>query len=308
VTRPPSTVVLAQVQLDDIRFPDGREISGQLGGAGSYAAVGAALACDANQSVAIVCGVGADLDTTQVSPLLRSGIDVTGMQVKDPLTPRSRILYRDEALRTEFPALGYRHFARLRPDPSDVPAEWYPIDAIFLFLDTDHGMFDRLERIRHRDTVILWEIDVACCNERHRAAVATLLPRVDWLSINLSEARSLVDRHDPFECIHELLKLGARRVSLRMGEAGALVADSEIYLHTGTLPVTAVDPTGAGNAHGGALLATWARTNDLEESAKTATAVASFVIEQFGLPATPPTPAVVATRSLAVVATRVGDD
>jgi sugar/nucleoside kinase (ribokinase family) len=103
--------VLSHVLVDDIRFPDGRHVLGQLGGAGTYAAVGAALAADPGDRVGIVCGVGADFGDLNLGWLRSYGIDVGAMSVRGPQTPRSRIEYRHESDRSESPTLAPQHDA-----------------------------------------------------------------------------------------------------------------------------------------------------------------------------------------------------
>lgn len=296
----PSLAVLSHVLLDDIRLPDGRHVTGQLGGAGSYAAAGAALASCRPGSVGVVCGTGADLGTANLEHLSRYGIDTSALQVRDAHAPRSQITYHDESTRDESPVWGPAHLLRMRPDPADVPEGWRPLAGVYLFQDDNHEIFDRLDRVRDDRTVVLWEIDVACCQPDRLPSVTSLLHRVDWLSINFAEARSLLGHDDPDDCVRMLLDAGAQRVSLRMGAAGALIADGESCLRTGAFATPAVDPTGAGNAHGGALLATWVRTLDLRQSASTAAATASFVIEQYGLPPSPPSPTAITARTAVV--------
>lgn len=294
--------VLSHVLVDDISLPDGRHVLGQLGGAGTYAAVGAALAADPGDRVGIVCGVGADFGDLNLGWLRSYGIDVGAMSVRGPQTPRSRIEYRHESDRSESPTLGAAHRNAMRPDPDDVPTSWKPLQGIYLFQDDDHSIFDRMAGATAPDSAVLWEIDVDCCRPDRWESVSELLPRVDWLSINVAEARSLCQRDDPLDCALMLQDAGAARVALRMGARGALLLDGSQVIRCGIAQGVVVDTTGAGNAYGGALLASWLRSRNAVQASMLAAAVSSFVIEQYGPPATPPTPAAVAARTATVVA------
>jgi sugar/nucleoside kinase (ribokinase family) len=298
--------VLSHVLVDDIHLPDGRDILGQLGGAGTYAAIGAALATRPGDLVGIVCGIGADFGDHNLRRLAGYGIDLSAMTVRGPRTPRSRIEYRHESDRSESPPLGAAHLHAMRPDPADIPATWRQLRGIYLFQDDDHCVFDRLTKVTGPDTTVLWEIDVACCRPSRWDSVAQLLPRADWLSINLAEAQALCGRDDPLDCARALRDSGAARVALRMGARGALILDGDAVIRSGTARGAVVDTTGAGNAYGGALLAAWLHSRDPVHASTLAAAASSYVIEQFGPPSRPPAPAAVTARASTVATSTEG--
>ncbi len=66
---------------------------------------------------------------------------------------------------------------------------------------------------------------------------------------------------------------------------GAIVATAAASWHIPAYPTRLRDPTGAGNAFSGALLAGWAGGEDVRIAACGAAAAASFMIEQHGPPA-----------------------
>ena len=114
-----------------------------------------------------------------------------------------------------------------------------------------------------------------------------LLTACDIFSPNLVEAETLVGPGEPRALTQRLLDAGAAIVALRMGAEGSLVhraATGEIW----QIPAVAthvVDPVGAGNAYCGALLVGWLETSDLRLAGLYASVAASFLVEQYGMPA-----------------------
>lgn len=117
---------------------------------------------------------------------------------------------------------------------------------------------------------------------------AAVCGRARWLTCNLAEARALSGLGDPVAAADRLCG-AARTVIVRMGAAGALVAaPGAAPVRVPAVPVAAVDSTGAGDAHTGAMLAALARGADVVEAVRVANAAAAFAVTRRG-PATGPT-------------------
>ena len=115
-----------------------------------------------------------------------------------------------------------------------------------------------------------------------------LLTACDIFSPNLVEAETLVGPGEPRALIQRLAAAGAAIVALRMGADGSLVhcaATGEVW-QIPSVATHVVDPVGAGNAYCGALLVGWLETGDLRRAGMCAAVAASFLVEQYGLPAT----------------------
>jgi sugar/nucleoside kinase (ribokinase family) len=141
-----------------------------------------------------------------------------------------------------------------------------------------------------------------------RAAVLDpVLARCDWLSCNYREAAILTNTGltntgptgtvpaeapgDPAEVARRLLARGAAaNILVRAGAAGCYVAlfGSSSAVHVRAPAVTAVDTTGAGDAHSGAFLAALADGRPPLEAVARANAAAAFAVTCPG-PATSPT-------------------
>jgi sugar/nucleoside kinase (ribokinase family) len=134
------------------------------------------------------------------------------------------------------------------------------------------------------------------------AVLDPVLARCDWLSCNHREAVLLTNTglsgtgsaepaDDPARAARRLLARGAAaNVLVRAGAAGcyvALLASSDA-VHVRTPNVTAVDSTGAGDAHSGVFLAALADGLSPLGAAARANAAAAFAVTRHG-PATSPT-------------------
>ncbi len=142
------------------------------------------------------------------------------------------------------------------------------------------------------------------------AVLHPVLSRCDWLSCNYREAAQLAgpvvespvaadhgltapvphDLGDPAEAARRLLARGAAaNVIVRAGAAGCYVAlfGSADAVHVRAPRVTAVDTTGAGDAHAGVFLAALADGHSPVGAAARANAAAAFAVTRPG-PATAP--------------------
>jgi len=126
------------------------------------------------------------------------------------------------------------------------------------------------------------------------AVLHPVLSRCDWLSCNGWEAGQLIGGlpadTDPAEAARRLLARGsAANVIVRAGAAGCYVAElgSAAAVHVRAPQVTAVDTTGAGDAHSGVFLAALADGHSPAGAAARANAAAAFAVTRPG-PATAP--------------------
>ncbi|EFL20914.1 LigA protein [Streptomyces himastatinicus ATCC 53653] len=231
----PGYAVLGHLIIDDLVFADGSEVRGMLGGAGLYAALGAALVGE--RPAGLVSGVGRDLSRTALDRIAAGRISTAGLTVAGEHTPRSRVVYDDDGARTETPLLGPDHFRTMAPRVADTPAAWDSLRGVYLFAGTDPRDWEHVTAYAEAmGCRLLWEIAADVCVPEHFDAVRALLGHVDIFSANLAEARALCALDQPEDCVATLLKAGAARVGLRMGAAGALVADGRDVWHIGAAP------------------------------------------------------------------------
>jgi sugar/nucleoside kinase (ribokinase family) len=252
-----------------------------LGGAGTYAAAGARLFTN---GVGLVSGVGEDLFAGEIAWFRRNGIDEHGLDCRGPHTPRSTIVYFADGEREETPQFGPEHFASMRPSPRHMPVDYRGAAAFYVFADTDPSIFAELAEVGPGRPLILWELAANAATPATCPVIAERLATVEIVSLNRTEAEGLFGPGEP-EChAQSLLEAGVAVVVLRLGAGGALVATRLAAVHVAPASAHVVDPTGAGNAFGGAFLAAYAMTRDPVWSGQCGAAAAALMLQQFGPP------------------------
>lgn len=114
-----------------------------------------------------------------------------------------------------------------------------------------------------------------------------LLPRVDVLIINDSEARLLAHEPNLIRAARKIRELGPKILIIKKGEHGALLFVDDIIFSAPAYPMeTIFDPTGAGDSFAGGFIGYLYKTRDLSpESLKRAviygSTMASFCVEKF---------------------------
>lgn len=281
-----SALTLGHVVLDEVWQPGATAPSGLvLGGAGSYAVLGQALALRGDGAAAIVSGVGQDFPTSARSQLREAGIDDGGLVAVDAATPRTIIRYRTEHDRTEEPAFGHEHFRRCDPQASMLQPGT-SAGAIYLFAGVDEPAWDAAARAAVPDATVLWELDVAVCEPQFRAVIGERARQVEIVSVNEAELASLAGGSSPRHIRAAVTDWFAPAVlAVRMGGRGALLATAAGVWTAAPVPRQVVDTTGAGNAFSGALAVAWHRSQgDPVRSLRQAMAAAAITIGRTGPP------------------------
>lgn len=275
-------LVLSNIIVDDLRLADGTYRPGTLGGAAVYAAAGAAFWWPA---VGIVTGVGDDLDAVTGNQLGRFGLRREGHLVRDPHTIQSRLVYRADGERTETPAFGKDHFARMQATPDDIPEALLPASGTYIFRDLWPDHWRAFRRKRDQLGTVLWELQGDIAAPAFWREIAGLLPAIDIFSLNHTEGRTLLGTSDPDRIVARLGEAGAGVVVLRLGGEGALIADATTRIRLRPPPSPVIDVTGGGNAFCGGFLAGWcARPGALDHAARCAAASAARAIAGYGPP------------------------
>src|SRR4029078_8106328 len=97
-----------------------------------------------------------------------------------------------------------------------------------------------------------------------KAALLQLLSRVDVPMVNDSEARELSGDWNIHRAGRRILRHGPKRVGIKQGEHGALLIEPRRTFYVPAYPLENVfDPTGAGDAFAGGLMAHLAPTQTM---------------------------------------------
>lgn len=115
-----------------------------------------------------------------------------------------------------------------------------------------------------------------------------VISSAEVITPNRIEAAALVGRADtsplwPSIAARELLTAGARRVVIKLGEAGAVLADTRQTMEIPTIGVEAVDETGAGDVFLATLAVARAEGRDWPVAAATANVAAAISLSEQGL-------------------------
>jgi sugar/nucleoside kinase (ribokinase family) len=277
-----SILVMSNVILDDVQYPDGTLHPRTLGGAAVYAAAAASMWW---AQIGIVAGVGSDFDETAGAALARYGIRREGLIVRDANTIQSKLTYQADGERSETPVYGRDHFARLQLTPADIPEVLLPAAGTYIFRDTWLDFWSAFQSLRNNLGTVMWELQGDAARAHNLSSIASLFRQVDLFSLNVAEADRLLGISAPESIVTHLIGAGAPVVVLRMGADGALVSNGREQLHVKPPPSPVVDVTGGGNAFCGGFLAGWCqRLGDLEHASRCAAASAALTLAQHGLP------------------------
>jgi sugar/nucleoside kinase (ribokinase family) len=148
--------------------------------------------------------------------------------------------------------------------------------------DLQHRVLDQVTKPKFvaADSMNLW-IDIA------RDSLVRLLPRLDMLVINDEEAAMLTGESHLPRALRALLGMGPRRIIVKRGEYGVIMAGPEGFFIAPAWPVDDVaDPTGAGDSFAGGFMGYLAAADSLDDATLRraiayGSAVGSFAVEKF---------------------------
>ena len=136
-------------------------------------------------------------------------------------------------------------------------------------------------RLTVLDTMNFW-MDTAM------ADLEKVLPKIDVLLVNDSEARQLSGQYSLVAAARAIMGMGPKYLIIKKGEHGALLFNEDKVFFAPALPLEVVfDPTGAGDTFAGGFIGHLVKTGDISfENMKSAiiigSAMASFCVEKFG--------------------------
>ena len=276
---PSHILVVGSLAYDDVHTPydSRREV---LGGAASYFSLAARLYAP----VRLMGVVGDDFRASDLDRLRAKGIDLDGVEHAKGRSFRwlgkyDHDLATAETINTDLGVFG----------------DWEPmvppafVDSEFVFLanilpEIQGRMLDqvRAPRAIALDTMNYWI-------ERRRDALASVMARVDIVTVNEAEARQFCGTHNVVRAAREIQALGPRAVVIKRAEYGALLLTADRIFWTPAYPLDEVrDPTGAGDAFAGGLLGHLAESGKLDDrtlcrAVLHGTVCASFAVEDFSV-------------------------
>ncbi|HLL10040.1 MAG TPA: sugar kinase [Rubrivivax sp.] len=122
----------------------------------------------------------------------------------------------------------------------------------------------------------LWSI------HRARAVMNDVMRLADICLPSYDDVLAITGIEEPEALVDHCLRLGAKTVALKLGHAGAIVADATERHHIGPYPCRPIDATGAGDTFGGAFVARLVAGDTLLDAGQYAAAAAALSTEGYG--------------------------
>src|SRR6266436_4487329 len=275
-----SLLVVGSIALDTVKTPV-EEHGDLLGGSASYAATAASYF----SPVQLVGVVGSDFPQAEFDFWKSRKIDSAGVQRVDGKTFRWSGEYAWDLNTRETKSVALNVFENFKPE---LPESYRKTDFVLLANiapSLQSHVLDQMERPRFVavDTMDLW-IETA------RKDLDALLPRVDLLILNDSEAREITKETSLIKAGRQIRKMGPRYVAIKKGEHGALLFGEDEFFSCGAYPLEDIhDPTGAGDTFAGGIAGYLAGTvstvhfTDLRKAMIYGSVLASFAVEAFSL-------------------------
>jgi sugar/nucleoside kinase (ribokinase family) len=274
-----SLLVVGSVAFDSIHTPNG-SVDDALGGSAAFFSYAASFFTRPR----LVGPVGDDFPQAFRQLLAERDIDTAGLVTLPGPTFRWKGRYHQDMNTRDTLEVHVNVLGQFNPV---LPDHFRDSTHIFLANSSPALQARVLAQVHQPELVLADTMDLYI--EKERKDLLALLPRIDGLLLNDSEARLLTGEDNLVRAGEAVRRLGPKFVILKKGEHGALLFTEEGVLVTPAYPTPeVVDPTGAGDSFAGGLLGALAAkdgasANSLRRAMAYGTVVASFVVEDFGL-------------------------
>jgi len=300
---PPLFVTLGMFIIDEFLFMDedgdasGKIVAPQIGGGGTYAAIGARIWLPADR-LGMIVDRGHDFPADIYATLMNYGEQMWLFRDHDDsLTTRALNSYRGEQRRFQYLT------ARVHITPRDLDRTRLSWPRAMHFICSPLRaavIMSQVREIGNWDPVTIYEPIPDRCIPSELPALITVLPDISVFSPNAEEALSLLSL--PLPPLMQTIEAaadtfltynisgGSGWIIIRSGALGAYIKSQKTEgqwinaFWTTKDKDRIVDVTGAGNSFLGGLAAGLHLTGDIVEATLYASVSASFVIEQQGLP------------------------
>ena len=281
----PDLVVLGNLLVDDLVFPDGRTRMAQPGGAALYASLGASLF---GLRTGLSSWRGTDYPRAALDALEARGVDLAGLLEMNRPGLRTWLLYEGRRRQVIHHLDGPTH-ADVSPEPEHIPAHWLDAPAFHLAPMPFDVQRRVLAVLGQRAGARLSLDPYAIVREDTLESWRQLLVGVDVLFLSEDDLELPGTADDPRAAMRRLAGSQPpgsrlRLALLKRGARGGVLYDVSEDRFTEWAPRAehVVDPTGAGDAFAGGFLAEWLRGATIERALQQGVVAASFAIEDWG--------------------------
>ena len=271
-------LIIGTVAFDTIETPFGK-VEKALGGSATYASFAASFF----SKPALISVVGNDFPKDYIELIKKRKIDVDGLKITGKTFHWDGFYEYDmneaKTRKTELNSL--EHFK------VEVPEKYKGIRYVFLANIDPEQQLETLRQMDKPDFVVLDTMNFWINNKRK--SLMDVIKKVDVLLLNDGEARQLFKTINLVKAANDALSLGIKAVIIKKGEHGALLFTKNKHFSAPGYPLENIkDPTGCGDAFGGAFIGYLAKTRDLSEknfrkAIVYGSVVASHNAEDFGL-------------------------
>lgn len=274
-----SLLVVGTVAFDSIETPHGA-VDDALGGSATFFSYAASYFI----APRLVSVVGDDFPAANRRILEERNVDMRGLAVEVGKTFRWKGRYHEDMNTRDTLEVHLNTFGTFDPK---LPEAFRDSTHVFLANGSPTVQAKVLDQIHNPELVLADTMDLWINIQKED--LLKLLPRIDGLLLNDSEAQMLTGEKNMVRAGLAVRKLGPRFVILKKGEHGAMLFTPEgIYVMPAFPTETVLDPTGAGDSFAGAILGYLASDNSpppgrLRRAMAYGTVVASLTVEGFGL-------------------------
>ncbi len=271
-------LIVGSVAYDTVETPFGKAEKA-LGGTATFGSVSASYFAKPG----IVGVVGNDFDRKHINMLKRRGVDLEGLQVDSSGKTfhwsgyyegdMNQAITRDTQLNV---------FESFKPV---IPDSYRTAPFVFLGNILPGLQLEVLDQVKGPELVLCDSMNLWI--ETQPKELEKVFRRSDVICINDGEARQFCNTSSIPKAAKELLKLGAKRVIIKLGGYGVQLYGKDSFFALPALPLSNVkDPTGAGDTFAGGFIGRLAKSRSLNENAyrralATGTVMASYCVQGF---------------------------
>lgn len=301
-------ISLGMFIIDNVEYvdqPDKEGITNQIGGGGTYAAIGARMFLD-SRDIGMLVDKGEDFPSGLEEKLLSFGEDMWYFRTREGPTTRAVNKYVGQNKRFEY----LTSTIQVYPNDLNGKQSFEQPKRLHFVCSPKRALeiISEINSVQNWDPLTIYEPIPYSCVPEELPALTQILPYIAIFSPNAEEAFSLLNFTESITkttvetACYRFLNLVSssaspkRYIIIRCGPMGSCMASSENpdcqwveALWQSKDEDKVVDATGAGNAFLGGLAAGLTLTNNnVHEAMFYASVSASFVIQQFGLPSYDP--------------------
>jgi sugar/nucleoside kinase (ribokinase family) len=275
-----SLIVVGSVAFDSIETPHGT-VDDALGGSATFFSYAASFFAKPR----LVGVVGEDFPDEHRRLFVSRQVDTAGLKTEaGGKTFRWKGRYHADMNTRDTLEVHLNVFGSFDPV---LPERFRDSTHVFLANGSPVVQAKVLDQVRRPELVLADTMDLWISTQHDE--LLKLLPRLDGLLLNDSEALLLTEEANLVKAGQAVRRLGPKFVILKKGEHGAMLfSDEGVFVMPGFPTAEVIDPTGAGDSFAGGLMGylcsdTSPPPGRLRRAMAYGTILASFTVEDFGL-------------------------